>query len=89
MLGEDLIDERAEGGRQHQGAGAVDDHQQEAAGEQEAARLDERPDLGPDVFELGLGALGGEIGGDGATGAARAGESAARMRGVPPMLDVP
>ena len=56
VLAEDLVDERAEGGWQHQRAGAVDDHQEEAAGEEEAARADERPDLGPDVFELGLGA---------------------------------
>ena len=35
MLGKDLIDERAEGGRQHERTGAVDDHEEEAAGEEE------------------------------------------------------
>jgi len=70
VLVEDLIDERAEGGGEHQGAGAVDDHQEKAAGEEEAARADERPYLGPDVFEFGLGAALGEIGGDGAAGTA-------------------
>ena len=41
---------------------AVDDHQQEAAAEEQAARLDQLPDLGQDLFQLGLGAAGGEVG---------------------------
>ena len=43
-------------GGQDEAADAVDDHQQEAAAEEQAARLDELPDLGQDLLELGLGA---------------------------------
>ncbi len=62
---EHLIDERLEGEREHQRAGAVDDHDAEAAGHEPAARYDERPDLRPDVAQLDLGALGGEVRADG------------------------
>lgn len=68
MFGKDPVDERAEGGGEHQGAGAVDDHEEEAAGEQPAPGPDKRPDFGPDFFKLGLGALGCEFGGGGAPG---------------------
>ena len=40
---------------------AVDDHQQEAAAEQQTARLDQLPHLGQDLLELGLGAVGLDV----------------------------
>ncbi len=51
-------------------ADPIDDHQEEAAGEEEPARLDERPDLRPDFFELRLWTLCGGVGGGGAASSA-------------------
>ncbi len=62
MLAHHVVDEVAGGDGQNEAAEPVDDHQQKAAGEQPAARLDELPDLGQHLLELGFGARGGEIG---------------------------
>jgi len=70
MPGEDPVDQRLEGVGQDQGAGAVDDHQEEAAGEQPPPRSDERPDFRPDVFEFRFGAGLCEVGGGRAAGSA-------------------
>ena len=56
---------------QNEAAGAVDDHQEEAAAEQEPARLDELPDLGQDLLQLGFRARLGHVGGRGSADAAR------------------
>ena len=63
VLGHDVVDEVARGGGQDEPAGTIDDHQEEAAAEEETAGLDELPDLGEDLFEVGFGAGCGELGG--------------------------
>ncbi len=64
MLPHDVVDEVAGGSRQDKTAGAVDDHQQEAAAEEQAAGFDQLPDLGEDLLQLGLRPGFGEIGCD-------------------------
>jgi hypothetical protein len=76
------IDEGAEECGEDKAGGAVDGHEEEGAGEQRDARLDELPDFGPDVFELGRGFFLGEVGGDGATGTASGGVGWAHLGGA-------
>ena len=61
VLRHDAIDEVLGRGGEDETACAVDDHDEEAAGEEPAAGLDELPDFGEDFIELGLGAGGGQL----------------------------
>src|SRR5215469_16731269 len=62
VLDEDDVDEGLERCRKHQCAGAVDDHQEEAAGHQPTPRLHKRPYLGPYLAQLYLRPFRGEVG---------------------------
>ena len=56
LLAHDVVDQIARRGGQDESAGAVDDHQQEAARQEPPARLHQVPDLGKHLLELRLGA---------------------------------
>ncbi len=70
MLAHHVVDQITSGSGQDEAAGSIDDHQEEAAAEEQTAGLDELPDLGENLFEAGLGAGGGELRG-GSCSAAR------------------
>ena len=70
VLRHDVVDEIAGRGGKDETAGAVEQHEYEAAGEQPAARLDQLPDVGEDLAELRLGTRRREAGRGGAAGAA-------------------
>src|SRR5262249_35773371 len=55
---DDVVDEQLGGDGEAEAEDAVDDHEEEAEGEEAAAGLDEGPDLGPGGAELLEGAFG-------------------------------